>query len=221
MQKIKKNFWDTFNNFILSDDVERMQKILIRYDLFKKTNSIPGDIVECGVFKGTGIMMWAKFLKIYDPNSIKKIVGFDTFGNFSKSILNYEKKEADKFIKESSFTKANFNTIKKIASDIIGNDKIELIKGDIIKTSKKYMKKNKGFRISLLHLDLDTFAGTYAALKNFYPALVKGAIIILDEYGVRGWGESDAVDIFFKKKNIKILKVPYSTKPTSFIIKNE
>ena len=52
----------------------------------------------------------------------------------------------------------------------------ELIKGDIIKTSANYVKKNKGFRISLLNLDLDTYEGTKAALENFYPVVSKNGI---------------------------------------------
>ena len=40
-----------------------------------------------------------------------------------------------------------------------------------------------------------------------------------DEYGKTGWGESDAVDEFFKKKSIKINSVRHSNQPTAYIVK--
>ncbi|MDB3944012.1 TylF/MycF family methyltransferase [Candidatus Pelagibacter sp.] len=214
------NVFKSYNDLIESENFDRLQKIFTRYDFFKKIINVPGDIVECGVFKGTGQIFWLKLLRIYDEYSMKKVIGFDTFNDFPKSILKYEKKEADKFIKESGYkgvsVKEINNKIKKIGLE----KRSELIRGDIIKTSKKYVKENKGFRISLLNLDLDTYEGTKAALENFYPIISKNGIIILDEYGKRGWGETDAVDEFFEgKKNINIQNIKYSNQPSAFIIK--
>jgi len=221
MSKVnEKKIWDSYNNLVNSEDIGRLKKILVRYELFKKSIEVPGDIVECGVFKGTSFLLFCKFLKIYDSNSIKKIIGFDTFGKFPSTTLKYEKKSAKEFIKESKF-KSNNNdlTIFKKANKILEKNKIQLIKGDITKTAKGYVKKNKGFRISLLHLDLDTYHGTKSALENFYPLVSKGGLIVIDEYSSRGWGESDAIDEFFSLKKVKIKSIPFSTKPTAFIIK--
>ena len=95
------NVFKSYNDLIESENFDRLQKIFTRYDFFKKIINVPGDIVECGVFKGTGQIFWLKLLRIYDEYSMKKVIGFDTFNDFPKSILKYEKKEADKFIKES------------------------------------------------------------------------------------------------------------------------
>ena len=215
------NAFKLYNELIESENFDRLQKIFTRYDLFKKTTRVPGDIVECGVFKGTGHIFWLKLLRIFDEHSMKKVIGFDTFSNFPKSILKYEKKEANKFIKESKYRDITVKEINKKISKIGLKSRSELIKGDITKTSANYVKNNKGFRISLLNLDLDTYEGTKSALENFYPVVSKNGIIILDEYGKRGWGETDAVDEFFKnKKNINIQTIKYSNQPSAFIIKN-
>ena len=50
--KKENNIWENYNNLLLSEDITRIRKILARYELFKKTINIPGDVVECGVFKG-------------------------------------------------------------------------------------------------------------------------------------------------------------------------
>ena len=52
------------------------------------------------------------------------------------------------------------------------------------------------------------------------PGESRKGVIILDEYGVRGWGESDAVDEFFDKKNVTIQSVPNAVTPTAYVIKD-
>ena len=217
---MNNKIFEAYNYLIESDDLERLKKLFIRYELFKMSQDIPGDILECGVFKGTGHIFWLKLLKIFDPNSNKKVLGFDTFGDFPKSTLTYEKKTAKDFMHEAKLEKKNLylkiqNKIKK--SQLA--ERSELIKGDIVKTSKKYVKSNKGFRISLLNLDLDTYEGTKHALNNFFPFLSPGGVIIFDEYGSRGWGESDAVDEYFRNTKYKIKKTKNSSKPTAYLIK--
>jgi len=214
------SIFKAYNDLIESNNLDRLQKIFTRYDFFKKTINVPGDIVECGVFKGTGQIYWLKLLRIYDEYSMKKVVGFDTFQSFPKSILKYEKKQAKKFLKESSYKGVSLKDINNKIKKIGLEKRSELVKGDIIKTSSSYVKKNKGFRISLLNLDLDTYEGTKAALENFYPLVSKNGIIIFDEYGKRGWGETDAVDEFFRnKKNIKIQSIKFSNQPSAFVVK--
>ena len=96
---------------------------------------------------------------------------------------------------------------------------IELIKGDITETIPKYLKSNPKLKISLLNLDVDFYEPSMAILKNFYPKLSKGAILILDDYGI--WdGETMAVNEYFHSKKIKIRKFSFSQTP-SYIIKNQ
>ena len=214
-----KNIFDAYNLLLESDDIERLKKIIVRYELFKKSLKIPGDIIECGVFKGTGHIFWLKLLEIFDHNSLKKVIGFDTFSSFPKSTLNFEKEGARKFLSESKFSKNSMNQINKKIKKAGLIKRSELIKGDIIKTSETYINKNRGFRISLLHLDLDTYEGTKHALKNFFPLVSKGGVVVFDEYGSRGWGESEAVDEYFRKTKYKIQKTLNANKPTAYLIK--
>ena len=76
---MNKKIFDAYNFLLESNDIERVKKILVRYELYKLSQEIPGDILEYGVFKGTGHIFWLKLLKIFDPNSLKKVIGFDTF----------------------------------------------------------------------------------------------------------------------------------------------
>ena len=214
----EQEVWDAYNTLLLSNDTERIKKLFARYEIFKKAILVPGDIVECGVFKGAGFMFWLKLLKLYANEEQRMVIGFDTFKSFASSLLDYEKESARSFVSEALFDGVDPTEILTSAHSV-GFLNSELIAGDVSETIPKYKKDNPGFRISLLHLDLDTYLGTKVVLENFYDLVTPGGIILLDEYGKRGWGESDAVDEFFKDKNKIIHSVRTSFQPTSYIIK--
>lgn len=215
----ENKLWDSYNHLLLSSDTSRIRKLIVRYELFKLSLEVPGDIVECGVFKGAGFMYWLKLLELYAKGEQKKVLGFDTFSSFAMdTLLDYEKITVKAFVDEADFNGVN-------PSDILSHAKnanlqnAELIAGDVTTTLPEYVKNNPGFRISLLNLDFDTYHGTRIALEQLYPLVTPGGIIILDEYGKRGWGESDAVDEFFKGKKVLIKAVQGSFQPTAYITK--
>ena len=56
--------YDDFNNFIFSNDIKIFGKLLYRHKFFEEVKDLPGDIVEVGVFKGSGIATFSKILLI-------------------------------------------------------------------------------------------------------------------------------------------------------------
>ena len=211
--------WEFYNGLLLSADTDRIRKLLVRYELFKKSLGVPGDVVECGVFKGTGALYWLKLLGIFAPAAQKKVIGFDTFSHFADSSLVDEKSAAQEFTNEAHFEGVDPADISAHAAALGMGDRLELIAGDVVETAAKYAEQNRGFRVSLLHIDIDTYAGTKAILEAFYDRVVPGGIIVCDEYGSPEWGESDAIDEFFSDRQVSIKAVEFSTKPTAYIVK--
>jgi len=211
--------WDHYNGLLLSSDTDRVRKLLVRYELFKRAMKVPGDIIEFGVFKGVGLMYWLKMLSIYQQAAQRKVVGFDTFGAFADSLLDYERESAGDFVSEAQFTGTNPEDLLDIADAMGEKERLELVVGDVIETAPKFVASNPGARVSLLHLDLDTYNGTKVALEAFYDIVTPGGLIVLDEYGKRGWGESDAVDEFVAGKGVEIEAVNSSFQPTAVIVK--
>jgi len=215
-----KKIWNYYNGLFLSPDVDRLRKLLVRYELYKKSSKVPGDIVECGVFKGTGMFQWLKFISIYESSSTKRVIGFDFFNVFKKTKSKIENKSIKKFVSESNFKGTSLKDLKNLTKKMGLENKAKFIKGDIKKTIKDFVKKNKGMRISLINLDLDVEDATSAALKYLWPLVSKGGIVICDEYGMPGWGESDAIDKYFsKRKDYVFKKIKFSIKPTLSIVK--
>ena len=76
-----QNLYDFFNGFILSPDTKVFGKLLARTLLVDQVKDLPGDIVECGVFKGTGMLTFLKIKRFLCANSGKKVIGFDFFNS--------------------------------------------------------------------------------------------------------------------------------------------
>ena len=204
-----------YDMFLKDTNVDRLQKVLSKYELFKKIINVPGDICECGVFRGSGIFTWVKLLKLFKPNNNFKVVGFDFFEKKQrpKSKFNSDKKVL-KFHDKGTISQLE---LKKRCKELNFNN-LKLYAGDVKKTTKKYAKENFGSRIALLYLDVDNYEGTLEILKNLYKKMAKGGVIAFDEYALHGHGESDAVDEFFKNKKLKLKSFSWANSPTAYTI---
>lgn len=214
--------YDDFNNFIFSSDIKVFSKLAARHKIFSDTLDVPGDIVECGVYKGSGILSWLKLKKAISPNSFKKIIGFDMFDSEELvSTLSGQDKEVMKHLFDSrSFKYKDYDQILMEKINLAGfeTSDCELIKGDISLTSKNFVEKRPGLKISVLYLDLDLAIPTYDSLKAFWPRVSNGGLVVFDEYGYHQWSESQGADKFAKEFNLKIKPLNCNS-PTAYIQK--
>ena len=216
LPNFKKSF-DYENNFYLSCDSSRIAKILAHYELFKMINHLPGVIVECGVFKGSSLARFSMFRDLFSNSLSKKIIGFDAFGKFPETKFQNDKKYRRKFITSSGEEGISKMQLMQVLKNKKTERNVELIKGDITKTVPKYLKDHPELKISLLNLDTDIYEPSVTILENLFPRIVKGGILILDDYGSFP-GETKAVDDYFKHKDIEIKKFSFTTTPC-YIIK--
>jgi len=100
--------FDYENGFYLSCDTSRMAKMAAHYELYKMSLSIPGDIAECGVFKGVALVRFAMLQKLFGEMP-KKVVGFDTFGVFPETNFEGDKAPRKKFIQDNAAAVANLD----------------------------------------------------------------------------------------------------------------
>ncbi len=205
-----------YDTFLANTGPDRLQKILARSELFRMTLDIPGDIVECGVFKGSGLYTWAKLMCLFKPNNEFRIIGFDFFGTDRETSFKHQV-DAD-CLKEHELEWASPDTIRSNCAEW-GFNNLELITGNVIETTKQFSKDRLGARLSLLYLDVDNYEGTLACLENLYDLVSLGGVIAFDEYALEGYGESNAVDEFFLGKNIKLKSIPWANTPTAYAIK--
>ena len=219
-----QNIYNSYNDFIFSNDIKIFGKLMLRYSFFEKIKSIPGDIVELGVFKGSGVTSWLKMIKLHCGQSNKKVIGFDFFNSIDT--LEYCKtqpsgKYLDAVINRTSTSTLELDTVKNtILNSDIDDRKLILVKGDITMSTLLFCKENPGFRISLLYIDVDLGEATYYSLLNLWDRILPGGIIVFDEYEFHKFTESCGVEKFLREKNISFtLESTNFISPSAFMIK--
>jgi hypothetical protein len=196
-----------------------LTKFLANHALFQHVLSVHGHIIECGVYLGAGLMTWAQFSAIYEPvNHVRRVVGFDTFDGFT----GISKKDlADNSINATWAAKG------KLAADSytdlqqcvelydlnrsIGHiPRVELVRGDAMRTIPRYLKDNQHLVVAMLYLDFDLYEPTKIALETFLPRMPKGAVLAFDELDQAHWpGETMAVLESVGLRNLRIRRLPF------------
>ncbi len=139
---------------------------------------IEGDIVECGVGQGHSFLIFAFLVK--EELKGRKLWGFDSFEGFpqpsneDRSLRNAQKGEWG-----DTSVKSVLNLLKQygIEANFI-DSQITLVKGFFNESLKKY----RGSKIALLHIDADLYESYLTVLRQLYPKVAKGGLVVFDEY---------------------------------------
>jgi hypothetical protein len=167
-------------------------------------NQIPGDIVECGVWRGGSMMVVARALMKLGVTD-RNLWLFDTFDGMSEPTtadvsLGSGEKAAELMAKSDKETSgvwafASLDDVKRnLRSTGYPENRVRFIEGKVEDT----IPGQSPAEISLLRLDTDWYESTRHELVNLYPRLSLGGVLIIDDYG--HWaGSRKAVDEYFLK----------------------
>lgn len=165
-------------------------------------HDVPGDIVECGVWKG-GNLILAAFMR-QRLGFEREIWGYDTFEGMTRPTENDVKPgfAVDAQAKYERQTKRGvvdwcyvpLHEVEQSYRDEVGDSNVRLIKGPVEHTLR--VESNLPRSIAVLRLDTDFYESTKVELEVLFPRLSRGGILIIDDYGV--WaGSRKAVDDYF------------------------
>lgn len=206
-----------------------LKRFLAHTELFKMTLHVPGDIAELGVYRGQGLMTWANLLECYCIGSRTKIVyGFENWEGFTEVTdkdagpIKYMSRHTGAFKPEpkAKVLLKELMHIFDLDRFIPWKNRIDLIDGDIEQTVPKFITDNPGVRFSLVHFDCDIYKPTITALKAIWPRVVKGGIVIFDEYAIHDWpGETAAFDEFFAQIPVKPQCFDWTNSPACYVVK--
>jgi hypothetical protein len=167
----EKSF-DYENGYWLTSAPSRFEKAIAHYELYKKIITLPGDIVECGVFKGTSLIRFATFREMLESQSARKIWGFDAFGEFPKDVKSEDDKEFIEKFESAAGQGIGVEELEQVLANK-GFSNINLAKGDIMKTLPKFLR-NGAQKIALLNIDVDVYEPTKFVQEQLYDRVVGG-----------------------------------------------
>jgi hypothetical protein len=165
---------------------QHLKRFLALYELFNLARPVKGSIVECGVFRGFGLMSWAKLSAMLEPENLtRRIYGFDTFEGFP-SVAPQDATDVAR-VERGGLAANSYDELQALveqydADRFLGHiDKVKLIKGDLVETIPTFLRSHPHLVVSLLFLDVDLYEPTKAALEAFVPRVPLGGIIAFDE----------------------------------------
>lgn len=174
-------------------------RFITLYELFKRAQPVKGSVVECGVFRGFGLMTWAHLSAVLEPaNLTRRIYGFDSFAGFPS--VDAKDANTTRTAKAGELASSSHDDLKRVidiydTDRFLGHiDKVHLVKGDVVQTIPPFIETHQHLVISLLFMDLDLYEPTKVALEHFLPRMPKGAVIAFDQLDNPIWpGEARAL----------------------------
>ncbi|MDB5813281.1 MAG: methyltransferase [Rhodocyclales bacterium] len=167
-----------------------------------------GAFVECGVNRGFLSRIILDYLDTTPPSAFYLL---DTFEGFSEAYLSEtEAARLKQWQHESGrsgpwqrgmYDQCYEDAVKTFAD----HQQVRIIRGAVPET----LPLVDADRIAYLSLDMNCAAPEIAALEYFWPKLVPGAYVVVDDYGWLGHEEQrDAYDAWATRNSVPLLSLP-------------
>ncbi|XMN08677.1 TylF/MycF/NovP-related O-methyltransferase [Streptomyces griseobrunneus] len=186
---------------------ERLNAFILATRYIARHN-IPGDIVECGVWRGGSMQACARTLLSVGETE-RELYLFDTYegmteptaedlrrdGRPAQELLDAQGKDRPIWAVASlDDVKAGFDNVP------YPKERVHYVQGRVEDTVPGQAPE----QISILRLDTDWYASTKHELEHLYARLVSGGVLLIDDYGY--WqGSRQAVDEFLDKTGERLL----------------
>jgi hypothetical protein len=176
---------------------------------------IPGDIVECGVWRGGSSMMAA--LALDELGERRQMWLYDTFDGMSEP-TDRDRKWSGELAEDelqSSERKAGawstwaFATLDDVRANMlrtrVNEADLRFVAGKVEDTIPAEVPAS----IAVLRIDTDWYESTRHELEHLYPLLQPGGVLIIDDYG--HWqGARQAVDEYFEDDPVFLARIDYT-----------
>ncbi len=184
---------------------------LIRATEYVVRAGIPGDIVECGVWRGGSMMAVARtLLRMRDTG--RRLLLFDTFeGMPPPSVHDYRSQDgrhaSEVLGKEDravslNWAVASLDVVRKAMVSTGYPGPIEFIRGKVEET----IPRTSIGQIALLRLDTDWYESTACELRCLYPSVARGGVLIIDDFG--HWdGARRATEEYFSSSPVLLSRI--------------
>ena len=198
--------------------VERMYALYKGVEYIVK-NNIPGDFVECGVWKGGSSMLIAKTLQKFGVND-RKLWMYDTYegmvepGEEDKDVSGGKAHDIWAKLKHEDKSGWCVSSLDEVRSNLnltgYPANHFNFIQGMVEDTIPINIPSGN---IALLRLDTDWYESTKHELEHMYPLLINKGVFIIDDYG--HWvGAKKALDEYLlqTKQSLLLNYVDYTAR---------
>lgn len=199
-----------------TDNIYRQCRFYSTFQMASYAANLPveADFIECGCWHGHSTTAFANILQQHGFKG-----RFHVFDSFEGGLSEFTEKDESKFKLSAAEKSAMIRTFSSdydfVRSVTEKFGFVELHRGWIPDIFASFAPR----RVKFVHVDVDMYIPTRAALEFFWEQLVPGGCIVVDDYNHGVFeGATRAVDEFMAdKKPTLYFKVPFSS--SCFIIK--
>ena len=183
---------------------------LINAVVYVCENNIPGDFVECGVWKGGSSAAIAQTL-VHVNATDRTLWMYDTFDGMSQPTeadVDFMGQTAGQLLDQQDIAESTSVWCRSPLDEVKTTmqatgypiDRIKFVQGRVEDTLPQQSPR----KLALLRLDTDWYESTKCELEILFPKMSSGAVLIVDDYG--HWqGCRKAVDEYFLDHNVSML----------------
>src|SRR5258706_1266052 len=181
--------------------VKRRARFRALVRLLMDTDSLDGEVAECGCFMGLSSYLMCDYLRRHNSDFLgAKYHIFDSFEGLSAPTLEDdvpEEFERAKAIEAMCAQGAFAASLDRVRRNLADFPDITFHPGWIPLTFQALAERQYRF----VHVDVDLYDPTLESIEYFYPRLAAGGVLVSDDYG---WpGARKAIDEFCAERNMK------------------
>ena len=163
--------------------------------------NIPGDLIECGVWRGGSCIFLRGLLRAYGQRR-RRVWVADSFQGLPVPDPEQSPEDAitHEFLQVIGGLRCSLEEVRENFRrfDLLDRQ-VQFLPGWFHETLPNAPIE----KLALVRLDADYYESTQQALEALYPKLSRGGFMIIDDYGSAGLGARRAVDDFRRQQSIR------------------
>jgi hypothetical protein len=186
-------------------------RYLALYEAYKMALPYLGHIAEAGMWKGTCTLYFAKLAKLFEPESMTLVHGFDWFQG-----ARADGKDAE--IVYPGAYQSSVDWVRKLVNVQGLDDVVRIHDMDLAKDLPAFFESYPHLQFKLVFLDCGYYDVVRECIREFWPRMTPGGVLILDNLNHEtAPGETRAVREMLPDRPIRTFG--FAFQPTAYIIK--
>ncbi|GAB3258846.1 class I SAM-dependent methyltransferase [Kineosporia babensis] len=202
----------------------QLSDLLTMDALYRQVREVPGVIMEFGVLHGRHLAAFTALRGIYEPqNSLRRIIGFDTFTGFP-DINRVDEVSPSAVVGRFRTSEEYPQHLREVLrahelGEHLGHvQRSFVVQGDVRESVPRYLEENPHTVIALAYFDLDLYEPTRDVLRMITPYLAKGSIVAFDELAHPKWpGETAALREVLDLSQVRLEKIDGREPPVIYL----
>lgn len=229
IQKMGFTFYDYIHHNPAFVGHMNMARFLALYETYKQTLGLAGHIAEVGVWKASCLLYFAKLTRLFEPESLTLVHGFDWFRGTTwgpdemtdrvQNLIGMSTSSEELTRSRTSEEAENmYTTISRLVALQDLDHIVHLHKLDVTKELDGFFEKHPHIQFKIVFLDCGTYEVTKACLLQFWPRLMTGGVLILDTFNHEiAPGETRAVRELLP--DVPVHTYVFTNQPSAYIVK--